>query len=161
MLKFLKSKWWDEYCDWCYRLRNDWVDNLVSKEYKENFAEISGNIYINLVTTNIYHIFWVYNLRLLQALCLSLSLFIINDIIFSLHSSSTTVSFFFHHQRLVGFLFSLYRKLSIYNVIFPNSLYFVGSNCPWSWIKIIPFIMFCLMEWLVWWFWSDWVMDMQ
>jgi hypothetical protein len=65
---FLKSKWWDEYCDWCYRLRNDWVDNLVSKEYKGNSAEISGKLYIyiyNFVTMNIYHIFWVYNLRLL------------------------------------------------------------------------------------------------
>jgi hypothetical protein len=36
----------DEYCDWCYRLRNDWVDNLVSKEYKGNSAEISGKLYI-------------------------------------------------------------------------------------------------------------------
>ena len=41
MLEFLKSKWWDKYCDWCYMLRNDWVDNLVSKEYKENSVEIS------------------------------------------------------------------------------------------------------------------------
>jgi hypothetical protein len=45
---------------------------LVSKEYKGNSAEIS-NIYIyiyiyiyKLVTTNTYHIFWIYNLRLLQ-----------------------------------------------------------------------------------------------
>jgi len=71
MLEFFKSKWWDEYCDWCYRLRNDWVDNLVSKEYKGNSVEISEYIYIyiyNLVTTNIYHIFWVYNMRLLQLL---------------------------------------------------------------------------------------------
>jgi hypothetical protein len=27
-------------------LRNDWVDNLVSKEYKENSAEISRKLYI-------------------------------------------------------------------------------------------------------------------
>jgi hypothetical protein len=47
----------------------------VSKEYKGNSAEISEYIYIyiyiyiyNLVTTNIYHIFWVYNMRLLQLL---------------------------------------------------------------------------------------------
>jgi len=46
MLEFFKSKWWDEYCDWCYRLRNDWVDNLVSKEYKGNSVEISEYIYI-------------------------------------------------------------------------------------------------------------------
>jgi len=74
MLEFLKSKWWDEYCDWCYRLRNDWVDNLVSKEYKENSAEISEKLYIykkkfgNYEYVYIYHIFWVYNLRLLQKL---------------------------------------------------------------------------------------------
>jgi hypothetical protein len=52
-------------------LRNDWVDNLVSKEYKGNSAEISGKLYIyikkkNFVATNIYRIFWVYNLRLLH-----------------------------------------------------------------------------------------------
>jgi hypothetical protein len=36
----LKVQMMDGYCDWCYKLRNDWVDNLVSKEYEGNSAEI-------------------------------------------------------------------------------------------------------------------------
>jgi hypothetical protein len=31
----------DVYCDWCYKFRNNWVDNLVSKEYKGNSVKIS------------------------------------------------------------------------------------------------------------------------
>jgi hypothetical protein len=33
-------------------LRNDWVDNLVSKEYKGNSAEISGKLYIYIYIKN-------------------------------------------------------------------------------------------------------------
>jgi hypothetical protein len=62
MLEFWKSKWWDRYCDWCYRLRNDWVDNLVSKEYKENSTEISGK-YIDKKKFDNYE-YMSYNLSL-------------------------------------------------------------------------------------------------
>jgi hypothetical protein len=40
-------------------------------------------------------------------------------------------------------------RSSIYNIIFPNPLYFPGPDCPWFEKKLFPFIMFCLMEWLV------------
>lgn len=40
MHEFWKSKWWDENCDWYYRLRNNWINNLVLKEYKKNSVEI-------------------------------------------------------------------------------------------------------------------------
>ena len=40
-------------------------------------------------------------------------------------------------------------RSSIYNMIFPNPLYFPGPDCPWFEKKLFPFIMFCLMEWLV------------
>jgi hypothetical protein len=61
----------DVYCDWCYKFRNNWVDNLVSKEYKGNSVEISvKHISIKkkkLVTTNICRIFWVYKIKVVTS----------------------------------------------------------------------------------------------
>jgi len=53
----------DEYCDWCYRLRNDWVDNLVSKEYKGSSAEISGKLYIYKKNCSYEYISYILSLQ--------------------------------------------------------------------------------------------------
>jgi hypothetical protein len=46
-------------------LRNDWVDNLVSKEYKGNSAEISGKLYIYKKTNCSYeYISYILSLQL-------------------------------------------------------------------------------------------------
>jgi endonuclease V-like protein UPF0215 family len=41
MLEFWKSKWWTDIMIGVTGWENDWVDNLVSKEYKWDFTEIS------------------------------------------------------------------------------------------------------------------------
>ena len=101
MLEFFKSKWWDEYCDWCYRLINDWVDNLISKEYKGNSVEILEYIYIKF--GNYKYISYILSL---QYETVTITIFIKNDINFLkldlslIYRVYIHVVFFFHVYTL-------------------------------------------------------------
>jgi hypothetical protein len=41
MLEFWKSKWWTDIMIGVTGWENDWVDNLVSKEYKGDYRNFS------------------------------------------------------------------------------------------------------------------------